>query len=29
MASRRETTIELDPDGIPVLGAPASWPLDA
>ena len=25
----RETTIELDDDGIPVLGAPADWPLDA
>jgi hypothetical protein len=24
----RETTIELDADGIPVLGAPADWPLD-
>jgi hypothetical protein len=29
MANRRETTIELDADGIPVLGAPAGWPLDA
>jgi hypothetical protein len=27
-AGRRETTIELDADGIPVLGAPADWPLD-
>ena len=25
----RETTIELDADGIPVLGAPADWQLDA
>lgn len=25
----RETVIELDDDGIPVLGAPADWPLDA
>jgi hypothetical protein len=25
----REMTLELDADGIPVLGAPAEWPLDA
>ncbi len=25
----REMTLELDADGIPVLGAPADWPLDA
>ena len=29
VAGARETTIELDADGIPVLGAPADWPLDA
>lgn len=29
VAGGRETTIELDGDGIPVLGAPAEWALDA
>ena len=29
VAGGREVTIELDADGIPVLGAPADWPLDA
>jgi hypothetical protein len=29
VAGGREMTIELDADGIPVLGAPADWPLDA
>lgn len=28
VAGGREATIELDADGIPVLGAPADWPLD-
>lgn len=29
VSAGREITIELDTDGIPVLGAPADWPLDA
>lgn len=29
VAGNRETTIELDPDGIPVLGAANDWQLDA